>query len=130
MGAWSGRGTCRQAGGPDTAPPVVSSSRFVNSRQPARDGLAAAFAHPGVADAYQYRPPYPPDMFDVLEQFITDPARTGRRRRRGEDADPLATRVDPRRRAGRLRGDGRRPRTESAIFEAAETAEIAARTHS
>jgi hypothetical protein len=62
MGAWSGRGTCRQAGGPDTAPPVVSSSRFVNSRQPARDGLAAAFAHPGVADAYQYRPPYPPDM--------------------------------------------------------------------
>lgn len=68
----------------------------MDSRQPARDDLAAAFAHPGVADAYQYRPPYPPEVFDVLEQLITDRPRNVLDIGAGEGAlaRPLAARVD------------------------------------
>jgi SAM-dependent methyltransferase len=43
---------------------------------PARDDLAAAFAHAGVAGAYRHRPPYPPEVFDVLGRLITDRPRT------------------------------------------------------
>jgi hypothetical protein len=34
--------------------------------------LAAAFTHPGVADAYRHRPPYPAEVFDILERLIAD----------------------------------------------------------
>jgi hypothetical protein len=44
----------------------------VSHRPAQRDRLAAAFGHPGVADAYRYRPPYPAEAFDILEQIITD----------------------------------------------------------
>jgi 2-polyprenyl-3-methyl-5-hydroxy-6-metoxy-1,4-benzoquinol methylase len=37
-----------------------------------RDRLAAAFGHGGVAGAYRHRPPYPPEVFDILERIITD----------------------------------------------------------
>src|SRR6201997_46993 len=38
--------------------------------------LAAAFGHPGVARAYRHRPPYPDEVFDLLEGLITDRPRT------------------------------------------------------
>jgi hypothetical protein len=34
-----------------------------------RDSLAATFQHPGVAGAYRHRPPYPADVFDILERI-------------------------------------------------------------
>ena len=37
-----------------------------------RDELAATFRHPGVAGAYRHRPPYPAEVFDILERIITD----------------------------------------------------------
>ena len=37
-----------------------------------RDELAATFRHPGVADAYRHRPPYPAEVFGILERIITD----------------------------------------------------------
>jgi SAM-dependent methyltransferase len=40
-----------------------------------RGRLAAAFGHAGVAEAYQHRPPYPPDVFRVLAGLITDQPR-------------------------------------------------------
>jgi ubiquinone/menaquinone biosynthesis C-methylase UbiE len=61
-----------------------------------RQRLAAAFAHPGVAGAYQHRPPYPAEVFDVLEGLITDRPRTVLDIGAGEGAlaRPLASRVD------------------------------------
>lgn len=38
---------------------------------PGRAGLAATFGHSGVAEAYRHRPPYPDEVFDVLESLIT-----------------------------------------------------------
>jgi hypothetical protein len=38
----------------------------------ARDELAATFRHTGVAGAYRHRPPYPAEVFDILERIITD----------------------------------------------------------
>lgn len=37
--------------------------------------LGGTFAHTGVAEAYQHRPPYPPEVFDLLTQLITDQPR-------------------------------------------------------
>jgi len=39
-------------------------------------GLAATFGHPGVARSYLHRPPYPDEVFDVLEGLITERPRT------------------------------------------------------
>ena len=39
-----------------------------------RPELAAAFEHVGVADAYRFRPPYPTEVFDVLEDLLQEPA--------------------------------------------------------
>jgi ubiquinone/menaquinone biosynthesis C-methylase UbiE len=103
--------------------------------QPAgRDQLAAAFGHPGVADAYQHRPPYPPEVFDILERIIA-----GRPRRvldlgagEGALARPLAGRVDrvdaldisaAMVEAGRGRPGGGRPNLRW-IVGAAQTAEL------
>lgn len=54
------------------------------------------FAHPGVADAYRHRPPYPAEVFAILDRLVT-----GRPRRvldigagEGALARPLAERVD------------------------------------
>jgi trans-aconitate methyltransferase len=61
-----------------------------------RERLAATFTHPGVADAYQHRPPYPPEVFGVLERLITDRPRTVLDLGAGEGAlaRPLAGLVD------------------------------------
>ena len=40
-----------------------------------RPELAATFGHAGVADAYRFRPPYPGEVFDVLDQLIVDQPR-------------------------------------------------------
>jgi SAM-dependent methyltransferase len=63
---------------------------------PGRAELAASFADPAVARAYQYRPPYPPEVLDVLEQLITDRPRQVLDLGAGEGAlaRPLAVRVD------------------------------------
>jgi len=61
-----------------------------------RERLAATFTHPGVADAYQHRPPYPPEVFGILERLITDRPRTVLDLGAGEGAlaRPLAVLVD------------------------------------
>ena len=58
--------------------------------------LGAAFAHPGVARAYQYRPPYPDELFDLLERLVVGQPRTVLDVGAGEGAlaRPLARRVD------------------------------------
>jgi SAM-dependent methyltransferase len=58
--------------------------------------LAAAFTHPGVADAYQHRPPYPDEVFEILSGLITDRPRHVLDLGAGEGAlaRPLASRVD------------------------------------
>ena len=64
----------------------------------ATDGprLAASFLHPGVAKAYEHRPPYPPEVFEVLAGLITDEPRTVLDLGAGEGAlaRPLASLVD------------------------------------
>jgi ubiquinone/menaquinone biosynthesis C-methylase UbiE len=106
----------------------------MDSRQPARDELAADFARLGVVDAHQYRPPYPPEAFGVLAQLITDRPRTVLDIGAGEGAlarplaglvdhvdavDISAAMVD----AGRRRPGGRQ-RNPRWIIGAVETAEL------
>jgi ubiquinone/menaquinone biosynthesis C-methylase UbiE len=106
----------------------------VNHRPAERDRLAAAFGHPGVADAYRHRPPYPAEAFDILEQIITDRPRRVLDIGAGEGAlaRPLAGRVDhvdaldisaAMVEAGRRRPGGRRQNLRW-IVGAAETAEL------
>jgi SAM-dependent methyltransferase len=61
-----------------------------------RERLAATFTHHGVADAYQHRPPYPPEVFGILERLITDRPRDVLDLGAGEGAlaRPLADLVD------------------------------------
>jgi trans-aconitate methyltransferase len=68
----------------------------VNTGATDRPDLAASFGHPGVARAYQHRAPYPPEVFDVLVQLITDEPRTVLDLGAGEGAlaRPLAGLVD------------------------------------
>jgi ubiquinone/menaquinone biosynthesis C-methylase UbiE len=63
---------------------------------PARDELAATFQDPAVVEAYQYRAPYPPQTFDILDRLITDTPRNVLDIGAGEGslARPLAARVD------------------------------------
>ncbi|MDR2986912.1 MAG: methyltransferase domain-containing protein, partial [Nocardiopsaceae bacterium] len=58
--------------------------------------LAATFQHAGVAEAYAHRPPYPPEVFDVLTTLITGQPRTVLDLGAGEGAlaRPLAGLVD------------------------------------
>jgi hypothetical protein len=44
----------------------------VGQHQARRSELAAVFGYPGVAGAYQYRPPYPAEVSDVLVRILTD----------------------------------------------------------
>jgi SAM-dependent methyltransferase len=61
-----------------------------------RSELNAAFGDPDVVEAYQYRPPYPPEVFDVLNELITDRPRHVLDIGAGDGAlaRPLARRVD------------------------------------
>jgi SAM-dependent methyltransferase len=61
-----------------------------------RAELAATFQHPGVAKAYQHRPPYPDEVFDLLTGLITTTPRNVLDLGAGEGAlaRPLARRVD------------------------------------
>jgi len=61
-----------------------------------RNRLAAVFGHPGVARAYQHRPPYPPEVFGILGGLITDQPRDVLDVGAGEGAlaRPLARRAD------------------------------------
>ena len=44
----------------------------MEQHQARRSELAAVFGYPGVAGAYRHRPPYPAEVFEVLERIITD----------------------------------------------------------
>ena len=96
--------------------------------------LGGVFGNPGVATAYEHRPPYPPEVFDLLERLITDEPRavldigTGD----GAIARPLASRVDrvdavdisaAMIEVGRQRPGGRNPRLRW-ILGATETADL------
>jgi ubiquinone/menaquinone biosynthesis C-methylase UbiE len=61
-----------------------------------RSDLAAAFCDSDVADAYQHRPPYPPEVFDILERLIADRPRDVLDIGAGDGAlaRPLASRAD------------------------------------
>lgn len=58
--------------------------------------LNLAFGDPDVVEAYQHRPPYPPEVFSVLERLITDRPRHVLDIGAGDGAlaRPLAGRVD------------------------------------
>jgi SAM-dependent methyltransferase len=68
----------------------------MEQHQGRRGELAAVFGYPGVAGAYRHRPPYPAEVFDVLERIITDRPRRVLDIGAGEGAlaRPLARRVD------------------------------------
>jgi SAM-dependent methyltransferase len=80
--------------------PVSSPEKSPILMDPRQEGtappLAAAFTHPGVAMAYRHRPPYPGEVFDVLDRLITDRPQTVLDLGAGEGAlaRPLARRVD------------------------------------
>jgi ubiquinone/menaquinone biosynthesis C-methylase UbiE len=106
----------------------------VGYHQADRERLAAVFAHPGVAHAYQHRPPYSAELFDLLEQIITDRPRTVLDVGAGEGAlaRPLAGRVEhvdaldmsaAMVEVGRRRPGGRQPNLRW-IVGAAESAEL------
>jgi SAM-dependent methyltransferase len=63
---------------------------------PSRPDLKVAFEDPGTVEAYQHRPPYPPDVFDALEALITDRPRNVLDIGAGDGAlaRPLSGRVD------------------------------------
>ncbi|HVX43526.1 MAG TPA: methyltransferase domain-containing protein [Mycobacteriales bacterium] len=58
--------------------------------------LGAVFTHAGVAQAYAHRPPYPPEVFDILAGLVTDEPRAVLDLGAGEGAlaRSLAPRVD------------------------------------
>jgi len=61
-----------------------------------RNQLAAVFGHQGVAQAYQHRPPYPAEVFEILGGLITDEPRDVLDLGAGEGAlaRPLAAMTD------------------------------------
>jgi SAM-dependent methyltransferase len=71
-------------------------SGAVTSGATDRPDLAASFQHPGVARAYAHRPPYPPEVFDVLTGLISEQPSTVLDLGAGEGAlaRPLAGLVD------------------------------------
>jgi ubiquinone/menaquinone biosynthesis C-methylase UbiE len=96
--------------------------------------LGGVFANLGVAAAYEHRPPYPPDVFDLLERLIVDEPSLVLDIGAGDGAiaRPLAPRVHrvdavdisaAMIEAGRLRPGGRQPNLRW-IVGAAETAEL------
>jgi ubiquinone/menaquinone biosynthesis C-methylase UbiE len=96
--------------------------------------LGGIFTNAGVAAAYEHRPPYPPDVFDLLERLIVDEPRTVLDIGAGDGAiaRPLAARVDQvdavdisaaMIEAGRQRPGGRQPNLRW-VVGAAEAAEL------
>lgn len=96
--------------------------------------LGDVFGHSGVAEAYAHRPPYPPDVFDIMTRLITDHPRVVLDLGAGEGAiartlAPMVDRVDAvdisaaMIGAGRLRPGGDHPGIRW-IVGAAETAEL------
>lgn len=61
-----------------------------------RSGLAEVFTYQGVAAAYRHRPPYPPEVPDILERLVTDRPRHVLDIGAGDGAlaRPLAARVE------------------------------------
>jgi len=61
-----------------------------------RSRLAEVFTHRGVAEAYRHRPPYPSEVFTILEKLIVDERRDVLDVGAGEGAlaRPLAARMD------------------------------------
>lgn len=59
-------------------------------------GLGGVFGFPGVAEAYRHRPPYPDEVFEILDGLITDEPRIVLDLGAGEGAlaRPMAPRVD------------------------------------
>jgi trans-aconitate methyltransferase len=107
----------------------------VTSRATDQPDLAASFQHPGVAKAYAQRPPYPPEVFDVLTALISEQPSTVLDLGAGEGAlaRPLARLVDgvdavdisaAMVAAGRLRPGGDQPNLHW-IVGAAESAPLA-----
>lgn len=102
-----------------------------------RNRLAAVFGHQGVAQAYQHRPPYPAEVFEILGGLITDQPRDVLDLGAGEGAlaRPLAALTDhvdhvdavdisaAMIEAGRSRPGGRQPNLRW-ITGAAETAPL------
>ena len=97
-------------------------------------GLGGVFGHPGVAVAYQHRPPYPQEVYDLLERLVVDEPRHVLDLGAGEGAlaRELAPRVDrvdavdvsPAMIAvGQDRPGGRHPQL-NWVLGAAETAEL------
>lgn len=64
--------------------------------RPGSEDLGQMFSHRGVAAAYEHRPPYPPEVFEILDDLVVDEPRrvldvgTGE----GALARPLAARFD------------------------------------
>jgi ubiquinone/menaquinone biosynthesis C-methylase UbiE len=99
-----------------------------------RPDLGGTFANPGVAAAYEHRPPYPDDVFDILDSLIIDEPRAVLDIGAGEGAiaRPLAARVArvdavdmsaAMVEAGRQRPGGRQPNLHW-IVSAVETADL------
>lgn len=97
-------------------------------------GLGGVFGHRGVAVAYQHRPPYPQEVYDLLERLVVDEPRHVLDLGAGEGAlaRELATRVDrvdavdisaAMIEAGRDRPGGRHPNL-NWVLGAAETVEL------
>lgn len=63
---------------------------------PNQRDLGTVFTEPGVAAAYRHRPPYPDEVFDVLDRLVVDEPRRVLDIGAGEGAlaRPLAQRVD------------------------------------
>ncbi|MEQ4206120.1 class I SAM-dependent methyltransferase [Actinopolymorpha sp. B17G11] len=99
-----------------------------------RPELGEVFSNPGVAAAYVHRPPYPPEVFDILEKLVTEEPRAVLDIGAGDGAiaRPLASRVGrvdaldvsaAMIEAGRRRPGGERPNLRW-ILGAVETAEL------
>lgn len=97
--------------------------------------LGGTFAHTGVAEAYQHRPPYPSDVFEILARLVIDTPRVVLDLGAGDGAiartlAPQVERVDALDisaamiEAGRRRPGGDHPNVRW-IVGAAETAELA-----
>ncbi|MFB9235842.1 class I SAM-dependent methyltransferase [Plantactinospora siamensis] len=67
----------------------------MGSPDAARSGLAGTFRHRGVAEAYRHRPPYPAEVFGILDRLVVDEPRVVLDLGAGEGAlaRPLAARM-------------------------------------
>ena len=134
-------GRCHAQGALDPPPltdttgyPVCEHAVVAEPGEVTHRKLGGVFGHAGVAVAYEHRPPYPPDVFELLDRLITDEPRVVLDIGAGEGAiaRPLASRVDrvdaldisaAMIEAGRQRPGGQQPNLRW-ILGATETAEL------